>query len=175
MVSTRKSMNEEAIHPAALPLDRLAAECSMRTTRRSGPGGQHRNKVETAVILTHQPTGIRAEANERRSQGENREVALRRLRLRLAVEVRATPREPSPLWNSRLKGSRLQVSPEHNDFPALLAEILDHWHDSDGELGPIAETFRTTSSQLVKLLQLEPKAMELVNRHRQEQGKRPLQ
>ena len=43
-------------HPAAVDLASLAAECDFRTTRRSGPGGQNRNKVETAVILTHRPT-----------------------------------------------------------------------------------------------------------------------
>ena len=37
------------IHPAALPFDALLKECEVRRLRRSGPGGQHRNKVETAV------------------------------------------------------------------------------------------------------------------------------
>src|SRR5512136_1849191 len=75
-------------HPAALDLASLAAECDFRTTRRSGPGGQNRNKVETAVILTHRPTGLSAEAAERRTQGENRKYALFRLRVKLALEVR---------------------------------------------------------------------------------------
>ena len=44
--------------------------------------------METAVILTHKPTGLTAEASERRTQGENRRQALFRLRLRLALEVR---------------------------------------------------------------------------------------
>ena len=52
-------------HPARLTADRLLGECSQKFMRRSGPGGQNRNKVETAVILTHRPTGVSAEANER--------------------------------------------------------------------------------------------------------------
>ena len=62
------------IHPAALDPERLLAECDVRFTRRSGPGGQNRNKVETAVILTHRPTGITAEASDR-----HRDAAANRL------------------------------------------------------------------------------------------------
>ena len=55
------------MHPARLPIDELLADCEERRLRRGGPGGQHRNKVETAVELTHRPTSVAAEANERRS------------------------------------------------------------------------------------------------------------
>src|SRR5580700_11047614 len=92
-------------HPAALDPEVLAAQCEFRATRGSGPGGQNRNKVETAVIFTHRPTGIRAQASERRTQGENRRVALERLRLELALTVRRPidcdpekPYVPTPLW-----------------------------------------------------------------------------
>ena len=45
----------------------------------SGPGGQNRNKRMTGVRVVHLPTGIRAEATERRSQNQNLEAALERL------------------------------------------------------------------------------------------------
>ena len=67
-------------HPAAVPAVDLLKDCAVERTRRSGPGGQHRNKVETAIVLTHRPTGIQAEASERRSQPENLAVATFRLR-----------------------------------------------------------------------------------------------
>ena len=53
----QRGSTDRTIHPAALDPDVLAGECEFRATRRSGPGGQNRNKVETAVILTHRPTG----------------------------------------------------------------------------------------------------------------------
>src|SRR6202161_763647 len=105
-------------HPAALDPELLAAECDFRATRRSGPGGQNRNKVETAVILTHRPTGIRAEASERRTQGEHRRAALGRLRIELALAIRRPidradggPFVPSVLWRSRCRGGRIVVNP----------------------------------------------------------------
>jgi len=91
-------------HPAAADDEALLRECTAGQGRGSGPGGQHRNKVETKVTLTHTPTGIAATAGERRTARENRREALRRLRLKLATEHRApVPRGEigSDLWRAR--------------------------------------------------------------------------
>ncbi len=162
-------------HPAAIDPDRLAAECEFKAIRRSGPGGQNRNKVETAVILTHRPTGTVAEAAERRSQGENRREALFRLRLKLAVEVRSPPGEaPSPLWKSRLRGGRIVVSPDHDDFPAVLAEALDALAARDDDVKEAAAALGCSASQLVKLLGAEPRALVELNARRAAKGLHPL-
>src|SRR5437868_5926084 len=114
-------------HPADDSTERLLADCDVRRTRRSGPGGQNRNKVETAVVLRHRPSGIVAEASERRSQAENLRRAVFRLRLNLALSVRrrtepGTP--PSPAWQARCRVGRIVVGPDHEDFPSILAEAL---------------------------------------------------
>lgn len=69
-------------------LERLAAECDEEFFVASGPGGQHRNRTESGVRLTHRPTGIVVTATERRSQAANRAVALERMAERIAETKR---------------------------------------------------------------------------------------
>jgi len=61
----------------------LKKQVTLETYRSRGPGGQRKNKVETAVRLRHLPSGITVIATEHRSQAENRKLAFERLRERL--------------------------------------------------------------------------------------------
>jgi peptide chain release factor len=58
-------------------------EVRWETMRASGPGGQHVNRTESAVRVTHVPTGVQAAAMEERSQHRNRKLALARLAQKL--------------------------------------------------------------------------------------------
>lgn len=162
------------MHPAALAPDALLLDCDETAARRSGPGGQHRNKVETAVLLRHRPTGLAAEASERRSRAENRPMAVRRLRVRLAIGHREPPAAPSDLWRSRLHAGRIVVAAEHDDLPALLAEALDGIVAARLSMPDAAAALGTTPTQLVRLLAKEPVALEFLNRLRAEAGLRTL-
>ncbi len=155
-------------HPAAASDEQLWAECEVRRLRRSGPGGQHRNKVETAISLRHLPTGVTAEASERRSQAQNRAMALFRLRVNLAIELRTAIDDvyrPSVLWQSRCRGV-LKVSPTSDDLPALLAESLDVLAACDFNPKLAAERLGCTPSQLIRLLKVEPRGLQWVNQQR---------
>lgn len=92
-----------AARAAALPDDALLAECDVEVYTAGGPGGQHRNKTESGVRLHHLPTGIRVGATERRSQLQNRIVALQRLREKLLARAatRAPRRKTKPTASSR--------------------------------------------------------------------------
>src|SRR5438874_12645679 len=68
--------------------DALIAQCEVDRYRASGPGGQHRNKTESAVRLRHKPTGVTAIGEDSRSQAENKVHAVRRLRSSIALDVR---------------------------------------------------------------------------------------
>jgi protein subunit release factor B len=73
-------------------LRKLLRDCDVETYRASGPGGQHRNKTESAVRMTHRPSGIVRVGTEHRSQLRNRELALERIWR--ALEARK--RKPKP-------------------------------------------------------------------------------
>jgi hypothetical protein len=164
------------MHPAALDEAALLADCRFRRQRRSGPGGQHRNKVETAVAVTHLPTGVRGAASERRSQAQNRQQAVFRLRLNLALAVRQTGplAAPSPRWQQRCQSGRIVVSSQHDDFPPLLAEALDALAATGMDHRQAAQHLGCSPTQLVRLLQLEPRAVHQVNQQRRELGLHPL-
>jgi ribosome-associated protein len=83
----------------------LERDCDLEFFVAGGPGGQHRNKVETGVRLKHRPTGIVVTATERRSQSANRDAAYERMAERLEEMQRVRkPRRPTrPSTASKLK------------------------------------------------------------------------
>ncbi|MBV9690198.1 MAG: peptide chain release factor-like protein [Ktedonobacteraceae bacterium] len=74
----------------------LERDCDVQFFIATGPGGQHRNKVETGVRLTHRPSGISVTAAERRSQHANREAAFARMAQHLQeMQYVQAPRQPT--------------------------------------------------------------------------------
>lgn len=180
-------------HPAALSEEELLGECTFGQSRGSGPGGQHRNKVETMVVLMHRQTGISAQAGERRQMGENKSLALFRLRLALATEHRgAVGAGPvgTARWRARVRrpkrratgdplmprasGGRLEINPAHKDYPALLAEALDVLAAGGYDVKQASLRLEVSGSQLVKLIRHHPPALAAVNAERSKRGMRAL-
>ncbi len=176
-------------HPSTLDEDALLAECRFTFTRRGGPGGQHRNKVESAVVVTHVPTQIIAEANERRDQSQNRRIAVNRLRRQLAWLVRSRWIETntnsntgaaangetgvaaiSALWRKRCIEQPANVSVEHWDFATLLSEALDHLVACRWEISTAAQNLGVSTARLGKLLKADRQTLEWINRQRKDAG-----
>jgi hypothetical protein len=173
-------------HPACWDDDDLLAACTFERERSGGPGGQHRNRVETKVVLTHTASGVMAQAGERREPEVNKRVAIRRLRLALATHVRTgvpIGEIGSELWKSRLvrkkqKDGTVRVAiacnEEHRDYPSMLAEALDVIYDAGLDLKRAALRLETSQAQLVKLIAEHRPALAKLNEDREGRGLRVL-
>lgn len=95
------------------------ADIDVRTTRDTGPGGQHRNKTESCVVMTHRPTGIQAKSADR-CQHQNRRQAREVLEARvrdhyaaLAFEARDVERRQQA--GSGQRGDKVRTYRQQDD------------------------------------------------------------
>ncbi|MEZ4367895.1 MAG: peptide chain release factor-like protein [Kofleriaceae bacterium] len=161
--------------------DQLLADCDVHRYRASGPGGQHRNKTESAVRLRHRPSGITAIAEDSRAQPENKARALRRLREKLAVGLREPVDLPAfaatPSLAALLGGGTARLGEKTRQTPAYLigmAQLLDVFVATGAEVAATAAAVGLTTGATSKLLMHDERFAAAANAARAERGLRPL-
>lgn len=161
--------------------DALIAQCEVDRYRASGPGGQHRNKTESAVRLRHKLTGVTAIGEDSRSQSENKLHAVRRLRSALALDVREPVFLDNYVPSRRLAafvaagtaplGAKTRLTGE---YWAAMAELLDLVVANNLEIGTSAQRLGITTGAMSKLLLHDDSVARTLNDLRRAKGMRPL-
>jgi protein subunit release factor B len=109
-------MNETPMIIYATDRESLERDCDMEFFVAGGPGGQHRNKVETGVRLTHRPSGIVVTATERRSQSANREAAYTRLAEKLTELQRVRKKRRPTRPGTAAREKRLESKKKRSEI-----------------------------------------------------------
>ncbi|KAL5226283.1 hypothetical protein ABZP36_014548 [Zizania latifolia] len=166
--------------------DELMGQCEMGTFKASGPGGQHRNKRESAVRLRHRPTGIIAQAVEDRSQHKNRASALSRLRTLIALKVRKpinleeyTPPvellQILPLKSTiRRKDVGPQIGPNNPKFAPGMQALLDLLFAVEGSVSEAAKILGLSTGAVSRLILSDDSLRTAANELRAAKGLKPL-
>ena len=143
----------------------LLLQCDIHFYKSSGPGGQHRNKVSSAVRLKHRPTGVSAHGDDSRSQHQNKEMAIRRLRMNLACQIRRQLTPPildlpdyikECIFRSRGKQAgdnvRLEIGVKDHRFWHIAAYLLYVMQACQGKVSDAAAILGITTGNFAALL-----------------------
>lgn len=153
----------------------LLGRCEVDCYRASGPGGQKRNKTDSAVRLRLVDTDLMVTATESRSQHENRARAIRRLRQTIALQLRGPlDREnysPSAVVRACLAGgARLEVGRRDRRYNLVVREVLDLIAACEVRLAEAAALLGISTANLATFLRKDVKLLDCVNRMRRQRG-----
>jgi hypothetical protein len=156
----------------ALDDQALLAQCAVEKFRAQGPGGQHVNRTDSAVRITHRESGLVAQSQDHREQLRNLAEAARRLRIRLACQVRGQSRLE---WLGKFRqGSRLSLSAASADYALAAAVCLDALAASAGSMSDAATQIGLSTSQLAKALTLDQDVRRAADALRSAHGLSPI-
>ncbi len=158
----------------------LLSECECDRWRASGPGGQKRNKTESAIRLRHLSSGLAVICSESRSQATNRRKAIKRLREQAAMQLR----EPIDETEYRIGGHladliasgsfRGPVRQQQTQYLCAVSELLDVFVACHCSLGPTAKMIGLSTSKLSRMLRSDERVVRQIGELRRVAGLKPL-
>jgi protein subunit release factor B len=153
----------------------MLAQSTVDKYRARGPGGQKRNKTDSAVRIRHHPTELIAIAVESRSQHQNRAKAIKRLRQMIALHVRVaidlpTYKPSETMAECIVRGQQLQVGRRDRRYNLVAAEVLDLIVATKGRLSESAEALGVSTGNLSKFIAKDLKLKARVNEIRKAEG-----
>lgn len=146
----------------ALNDDALLRACRQECYRASGPGGQHRNKTDSAVRLSILGGSLMASCEAHRSQHRNRTEALRRLRIIIALELR----DPITTGQSTQWQGSWKLGRKDHRYARFLSHLLDVMAHHQWAVGHSSEALGISTGKLVRVLARDPAAWNAVNQAR---------
>ncbi|MGL4854363.1 MAG: peptide chain release factor family protein [Lentisphaeria bacterium] len=123
----------------------LDQQCLLDFYKSTGNGGQKKNKTSSAVRLIHKITKVESTSGNRRSQKENRIIALRQMKLALASKFR----KPFEGFPEKFNFAMNEKNPQ---FALLVALILDLLVQEEFHLANCAKFAKMSTGQFIKLL-----------------------
>jgi len=99
--------------------DEKKKEFEIQHVKGSGPGGQHRNKRQTGILIKHVPTGITVRSTERRSQRQNLSEALDRLESKVEAHFYRPPKRRKTKKSKASQQERLRHKARHGAKKSL--------------------------------------------------------
>ena len=98
------------------------SELNIKYTKGSGPGGEHKNKVESCVVLEHKSTGITVRCQETPSQTQNLKIAKELLIKKIEERVAEFRKQQS----TRVRNSRIENQKVIRTYNEQRNEVKDH-------------------------------------------------
>jgi len=165
----------------------LLAQCDVHIYKSSGPGGQHRNKVSSAVRLAHRPTGIAAHGDDSRSQHTNKLLAIRRLRMNIACRTRDQVDMQAAdlpdvvrqcIFTPRGRGAdappRMEIGARDYRFWQVAAFLLDALASAEGQVSQAARRVGIGTANFSALLKSDRHLLAAAQEIRRRFSLRPL-
>ncbi|MCM8531461.1 MAG: peptide chain release factor-like protein [Lentisphaeraceae bacterium] len=131
----------------------------------TGKGGQKRNKTSSAVRVTLKDSHILASASNDRQQSVNKKLALRKLRIAIALEIREEAKPWLGQWDMNIKNPK---------YPIFIACLIDNLKELNWQVSEVAKAFNISTGKLIKTISRDDSLWQFVNKERQRAGHKTL-